>query len=134
MMKRFPAVLCATLLLVTGCAGWKERKVTGTVHWEDAPLAEGTINLIPTDPTVPAVSGKIVDGKFELYTLPGTKQVEIWASREVGEFLPHMGMKARAMYIPEIYNARTKLTMEVHASGENHFTFALPEKASPSGD
>jgi hypothetical protein len=130
-MRRLSLIAAAGLLgalLITGCAG-KERKVTGSVTWKGAPLAEGTINLIATDPTVPAVSGKIVHGEFEVYALPGSKQVEIWASREVGEYLPEMGMKAREMYIPEIYNARTRLTMEVSPSGENRFTFDLPEKA-----
>jgi hypothetical protein len=119
--------------MVGGCAG-KERQVTGTVTWQDAPLADGIINLIALDPTVPAVSGKIVNGKFALHTLPGTKKVEIYASREVGDYLPHMGMKARDMYIPEIYNARSKLTMEVSASGNNHFKFELPEKPVPGSE
>lgn len=120
--------LCLALVLCTAGCGSRERRVTGTVTWEGQSLDEGTINLIALDPTVPAVSARIVAGKYEIVTLPGAKKVEIYASRAIGEFLPHMGMHARVMYIPEEYNARSVLTMEVSATGENQFSFELPEK------
>jgi hypothetical protein len=118
----------ALAFLVAGCSASSTRKVTGTASWQGTPIAEGTINLIPLDPAVPAVSGKIVDGKFELLALPGEKKVEIYATRAAGAVVPEMGMAGREMYIPEEYNARSKLTMNVSASGDNHFTFDLPDK------
>ena len=116
--------LCG-LLLCAAC-GQRTCQVSGTVTWEGQPIDDGTINLIPTDPTVPAVSTRIVAGKYTITTLPGAKKVEIWASRAVGEFLPHMGMHAREMYIPEEYNARSVLEVEVRAARANHFSFDLP--------
>lgn len=123
---------CFLCLLTLGCAS-RERKVTGAVTWDGQPLKDGTINLIPLDPTIPAVSAKIVNGAYEVLALPGMKKVEIYASRSVGEFLPHMGMAAQEMYIPEEYNARSTLTADVSATGDNQFSFELVKpKTSPS--
>jgi len=128
-MRGLACGLCLLVLLpASGCLGSRERKVSGTVTWEGKPVPDGTINLIPTDPNLPAATGKIVNGAYEVFAVPGPKKVEIYASREVGEFLPHMGMAAREMYIPEEYNALSTLTLEVGASGENTYSFELPEK------
>ncbi|MBY0527646.1 MAG: hypothetical protein K2R98_29885 [Gemmataceae bacterium] len=127
MKRRYWTLGLMVLVLLGGCIGGKERKVSGTVTWNDEPIKEGHINFIELDGNG-AISGKIVNGKYEVMCLPGTKRVEIYATRATTDKIdPAMGMAPREMYIPERFNARTQLTSEVSTS-ENRFDFHLKEE------
>lgn len=128
-MQRVAATCCLVLaLLAAGCAAPKDRKVSGTVTWEGKPVEAGTITFMPADSSVAPATAKIVGGKYEVTTPPGSKTVQIFANRAVGPVLDHMGMAAQEMYIPEEYNARSILEVEVTATGDNIFPFDLPQK------
>ena len=129
---RFTARLCfhviaiALLFSILGCgdSGPKKYPVTGNVTWEGQPLADGDIVLEPTDGGVPD-HGKIVAGKIDMEATAGPKKVSIQATKAAAEVDPDMGMAPQVQYIPHRYNARTELTAEVKADGENRLTFDL---------
>lgn len=118
------------VLLLSGCGMAAEKKtcaVKGKVTWNGAPLPDGDILFRPEDPTKVPEAGIIVDGAFEMQAKPGTNLVEIRACRP-SKFDPVMGTTAPEPYIPQKYNTKTTLKVEV-ASGENApFSFELKEK------
>ena len=119
--------LCA---LVCGCGDGK-CPVSGTVRFDGAPVADGTISFVPDDPSLPPDAGTIEDGQFYLLVEPGPKRVEIRASRPVRGNRPDDPDFAnlREDYIPSQYNTNTELREQIVASGKNEFTYDL----SPSG-
>jgi hypothetical protein len=124
--------LVATALLVSlvGCSGFTAPKtlpVTGSVTWNGAPLADGDILFVPSDPGQVPTSGKIVDGTFEMDARPGSNKVEIRASRP-GKFEPAMGSTALVPFIPANYNRKSTLKAEVGPDLPNQFTFDLREE------
>jgi hypothetical protein len=131
-MNRRAWLAAASLMLagLGGCgpSGPAKYKVTGNVTWNGSPLPEGQIVFTPEDPKVSADAGKIVNGAFDVLVKPGSKRVEIYASREGTKVDPAMGAAPREAYIPERYNAKTILKADVTPGGENRFTYTLTEK------
>jgi hypothetical protein len=110
-------VWLSTLLLVgvglcAGC-GPTEAEVSGTVLMDDQPLKEGDIIFQEADNTITPSSSKIVDGKYTLRVLPGSKVVRINASRP--PLIPDkvMGDAAREPMIAEEFNTRSTLKADV---------------------
>jgi hypothetical protein len=126
-------VPCFFVLVVAGCgrSGPVTYPVTGTVSYNGAVVADGSIVFIPVDRHLAAEGGKITDGRFALSAKAGQNRVEIRATREVGKVIPSMGVKARQSYIPATYNSESALTSEVVPGGKNQFTFDL--KGPPLG-
>ncbi len=119
------------LLALAGCKppGPATYPVSGTVTYNGAAVADGSIVFMPLDKRQSAEADKISGGKFSFLAKEGKKKVEIRATCEVGEVVPSMGARAKQSYIPVEYNAETTLTAEVIAGGKNQFTFDL--KGSP---
>jgi hypothetical protein len=84
----------SAMVIVVGCSGddsglGRRYKVTGKVTYNGAPVAQGTVNFLPTKPPAPegrAASGQIKDGYYSLSTtgnedgaLPGEYDVTIVA-------------------------------------------------------
>jgi hypothetical protein len=124
--RRFPG-LCLAVCLLAGCgaAGPPTCDVTGTVTWNGAPLAEGDILFEPADGKGVPGAGKITAGRFRLRTTPGKKKIQVHATRDTGKIDPVMQSPVREALIPERFNARTTLTRDVTAGGDNHFVFDL---------
>jgi hypothetical protein len=117
-------------LLFLGCGPSNSRmvEVSGTVTWKGEPIPDGYILLQPGDGSITEDSGKITNGKYSVPTKPGWKKVQIHASRETGKIDPVEKRIGREPYIPEEYNARTILKIEVKPGGKNQFDFELPKK------
>lgn len=115
-------LLAVILLGVVGCnSAPREVVVTGTVVFQKQPVQTGEILFTDSAGSAASSHAQIVDGKYELKTLPGEKQVRITATRETGKILEGaMGAQIpeRVELIPAKYNATTTLTCTV-APGKN---------------
>lgn len=126
---RLVPLACATA--VAGCrpAGYP---VAGTVSFDDAPVAAGTISFVPADGTGPTFGGVIAEGRYEVVApTPGAKVVRVAAVKPTGRKLPPDPITGEtepvdeiAPYIPSQYNDRSTLTCDVVA-GPNTFDFHL---------
>lgn len=124
----------AILPFFVGCnsqpAGPEMYEVSGNVTFDGAPLKEGRIRFRLTSGDQRAFEAEISDGQYSLETTAGSMQVEVRASRIVpGKFEQaspdEEPQPVGEMYIPEKYNAKTELSAEVSAGGENTFSFDL---------
>jgi hypothetical protein len=132
------AVLGFCLLMLLGCSRTAGRQsLEGTVTFDGAPLAEGSILFVPQDNTTsPTCGGKISQGRFSI--LPkdgaarGTFRVQITAVRNTGRKLtrPQDGqqMNETEQFIPARYNQNSELTATVGDKETNQFEFALKSK------
>ena len=117
-------------LIGAGCqrSGDSGYSVTGTVTFDEEPVAEGDIIFVSMDNSAPPAAGKIRGGTFQATVPPGAKKVEIRASRM--QPLPAgqtgaMGEKEMLVdYIPR-YNNNTELTAKVQSGEKNEFKFEL---------
>jgi hypothetical protein len=112
------------LVSLLGCSRTETVKVSGNVTWEGAPIPNGDIMFVATDPHVAAAAGKIEDGAFTFRCKPGTKRVEIRSYRLTGK-KTSQGLPAGEMFIPERYNFESELSADVTLDGKNKFDFAL---------
>ena len=114
-MKR-SVLIAGALCLTAGCGkapGLETVEATGTVTWNGAPLPAGDILFEPAQSPGNPSAGKIINGEFKLRTTPGKKKVQIHATRDTGIMDPVMKSPKREAYIPEEFNANTRLTAEV---------------------
>lgn len=110
------------LLGVLGCnSSPSEVLVTGNVSYQGTPVQTGEIVFADAVGSAPSSYSPIKDGKYELRTMPGAKQVRIVAKRETGKVLEGaMGAQIPETVdlIPAQYNTNTTLTARV-AEGKN---------------
>lgn len=118
------------LVLLAGCGGPTQSEVSGTVLMDGAPLPEGEIIFAAPDNKTTPEAGTIKDGKYSLKVLPGSKKVQIKASRQVGKPDPVMGMAAKEAMIGPEFNDQTTLSAEIKAGKNEGVDFqvkALPK-------
>jgi hypothetical protein len=124
------------LFASAGCgSSTPNERVYGKVTLDGTPVAKGTISLAPLE-SGPSAAGEIVDGQYSIGPakgpLPGQYKVSISAMTPTGkqEKDPDTGETWEVMResIPERYNSRTELIMEVKADGDNEFDYALSSK------
>lgn len=127
-MIRF-SILVVGLLLLAGCdRGPKLYRVTGTVFWNDKPIADGRINMLAEDGKTSPASAPIVDGKFELQTTAGMKKIEI-TNRVNKGYDKVMKQDIITNEIPsEYFGGESKLRFEVKEHDENVYEVKLPLK------
>jgi hypothetical protein len=116
------------LALTAGCAtGPRTYKVAGTVSCDGEPVAEGDLLLFPLDKSTGPVAARIRDGRFECRAREGDHRVEISMSKIIpGSKVRGAGGEPVAEeYLPERYNAKSTLTLEVAAGDDNHCDFPL---------
>jgi hypothetical protein len=126
------------LVLLAGCSRSTGRlSLEGTVTFDGAPLAEGSILFLPQgNTTSPTCGGRISQGRFSI--LPkdgaacGTFRVQITAVRNTGRKLtrPMDGqqMDKTEQFIPARYNQNSELTATVGDKDPNQFEFVLKSK------
>jgi hypothetical protein len=127
-MRRFLAgLVVATALVAGGCTdhGPARYRVQGSVRFDGQPVEKGEILFAPVDKGIAPDAGRIDQGRYEVLVKAGKKRVEIRASRPVVSGKPNPMGPVYHDYIPERYNARTKLTAEVKPDGENRFDYEL---------
>lgn len=106
--------------------------ITGTVSVDGKPLDKGLITFIPVEKGV-AAGGEIVDGLYQIESSgglsPGEYKVEIDSQKPTGKKVPETigtGMiDEYASVIPEKYNRKTELKVQIQPSDNKHdFTLA----------
>ena len=138
MMRRYtgrPAVLAFGLLILLGCSRSAGRQsLDGTVTFDGAPLAEGSIVFLPQPGTKsPTCGGTISQGQFSITPAGGAAcgafRVEITAIHKTGKKVtdPKEGKLVDEIeqFIPARYNQQSDLTATVSEEGPNRFDFAL---------
>jgi hypothetical protein len=119
------AILLLTGLgFVAGC-GVSEAEVSGAVNVDGKPLKEGDIIFEERDKSKTPAAGKIVEGKYTLRVLPGSKTVRISASRPTKKPDPLLGSAAREpMILPE-FNERSTLTKDIKPGKQDGVNFEV---------
>jgi hypothetical protein len=97
------------------------------VHADGEPVRKGYIIFIPAGEGRP-VGAPIVGGRYELRASPGGQKVEIRATRATGTVDGNLGQPVEENFLPEEYNAQTKLTADVRAGGPNRIDFTLTSR------
>lgn len=99
--------------------------VSGTVTLDGKPLSKGNVILYPEAQNMPAVMGKLADGRYSFRAVAGRHRVAIQAvgdkPREVGKGLPPVFESI----VPTRYNESTTLSADVSPEGSNRFDFDL---------
>lgn len=124
--------------LLVGCSGSHLATVQGKVTLDGTPLDQGSIVFEPADRKGPVAGGTIQNGKYllagESAAVPGKKIVRINASRttgrkiEAGPPAPAGTMVDEVVYVPESYNEKSTLTVQLDAGDSSH-DFALRSKS-----
>jgi len=113
-----------TLTMISGLVGCGESDglipVSGVVTFQGTPVPEGTIQFRTLEGDQKAYAAPILEGKYEARIEPGPASVEIRASRIVeGKFVeanPGEKDPVGEMYIPEKYNSRTELKVNIESA------------------
>ncbi|WP_339729537.1 hypothetical protein [uncultured Gimesia sp.] len=138
-LKRFKSDFFALCLLsicmltgLSGCGGEtgpKKYSVSGKVTFNGEPVPSGEILFRPEEGQGNRDAGRILDGAYEIESLPGNKVVEITAYREsktkFDESNPGERTPIQEQYIPENYNQKSELKFEVKKSGLDSIDFDL---------
>jgi hypothetical protein len=123
----FTSVLCC---LFMGCSSNNESaEVTGTILVDGQLAQKGSMSFVPEDGKSQTAGCEIKDGKY-LATVPaGKMKVEIRIPTEDGkkEIYPGQFAPKFKEILPEKYNTKTTLTMEVKP-GKNEKDWVLATK------
>ena len=141
LQHRGRCLLGAALLLapwLAGCGGSSadgRLGLSGTVHFQGQPLAQGTIEFSASDGSQ-QTGGVIEQGKFSIPAAqglkPGTYTVRISSIEEAGGGAaveapgPESMQAASKERIPADYNSASQQTVEVTADGPNQYAFKIP--------
>ena len=136
--------LLATLLAVASIAGCGQSDgrfgLSGVVRLDGAPIDRGSINFDPASvPARTSTGAMIIDGRYAVAAaqglLPGTYRVRVFWPQSTGAkpdgLGPLGGVSAPSPQerIPDRYNSKSELTVEVQAHSANRFDFDLSTEA-----
>lgn len=132
--------LLATVLAVASIAGCGRSDgrfgLSGVVRLDGAPVDRGSINFDPASvPARTATGAMIIDGRYAVAAaqglLPGTYRVRVsWPQSPESKpdgLGPLHGISAPPPRerIPDRYNSKSELTVEIQANSANRFDFDL---------
>jgi hypothetical protein len=135
--QRF-AVLAGLFIALSGC-GPSKSVVEGRITLDGKPLPSGTISLEPTVSGGKAFDSDINDGKYCI-EIPredasGKYVIRIMSLQPTGRKLaagppapPGTMIEEIADAIPEQYNAKSTLQVDLASSGPHDFTLSTPSK------
>lgn len=144
-MIRWASCAALLLLLLAGCGGGGPvtHSVSGTITYNNRPVAEAQVGFIPTDPTAqtkPARGQTDAAGRYTLTTyvtpeykaagaMAGKFNVTVEKGLPQNQIVTYDDIKNRKPEIPPAYadSQQTKLTAEVTAAGPNQFDFTLQD-------
>ena len=117
-------VALVMMAALAGCGGGPERTtVSGTVELDGASVDAGAITFAPVAGDAPSVGGAIAAGRYEVAVPAGLMQVSISSPKVTGTRKlyptpdsPTTDITAEA--IPEIYNVRSTLKVEVGGAAQ----------------
>jgi hypothetical protein len=131
------ALAALAIIALGGCSGSSDSlprtAVSGTVKFEGAPLAQGSIQFLPNTPEGVGAGAVVTAGKFEVPKenglVPGSYSVVINSSladsTPADPTAPVSPKAAAKELIPEQYNSKSRLNAEVKAEGPNQLEFDL---------
>jgi hypothetical protein len=135
--------LGVTATLASGCgdSGPPRMRLRGQVTFDRKPIDKGSVILAPTNQSLPAVSGDIVAGRFDIPASTGPVvgqeyRVEISALRKTGKTVRNVmtaivpgqpdRFEVSENYIPAKYNTRSILKVAISSdASKNEHTFEL---------
>ena len=140
--SRFSLLIVSTFcLLANGCGsdGPPKFALSGQVTYDGQPVSNGNIGFIASDASTGKSAGcEVVDGRYQIPRyeglLAGTYKVVIYAERPTGRKLQADEGSSEMVdeleqYIPEIYNARSTLTVEISSDREDlNFDLEKPKQ------
>jgi hypothetical protein len=116
-MMKLSGLSCGLCLLAiaAGCgkSGPVKYPVQGEIRFKNAPIANGTMTLIPKTSSARTAVSPIVDGKYKTEVTAGEWTVNIRAVREKGTPDPKAREVPREQYIPAKYNNDSKVVISV---------------------
>jgi hypothetical protein len=119
------ACLACCLLGCGRTTGPATHAVSGTVTLDGKPLATGDVIFYPETENMPAVMGKLEEGRYAFRAVAGRHRVSIQSvggkPRVVSPVMPPVFEPL----VPARYNQSTTLTADVTATGTNRFDFDL---------
>lgn len=119
------ACLACCLLGCGRATGPATYPVSGTVTLNGKPLVTGDVIFYPETENMPAVMGKLEEGRYSFRAVAGRHRVSIQAvggkPRVVSPVMPPVFERL----VPARYNQSTTLTADVTATGTNRFDFDL---------
>ncbi len=134
--RQITGILAVLLTLaVGGCGASSERiPISGTVKYKGQPLTTGMITFSPKDSSKGTIEGAaIADGRYGFPSdkglLPGAYKVAITASdasaAQVATDTPPGAPRRFKEILPERYNKKSTLNVEVSPTGKRTFDFDL---------
>jgi hypothetical protein len=117
------------VLFIAGCQRNSDVLVEGTVTYDGQLVEMGAISFVPTVAGEQSQGAAIANGKFSAMVRPGSKRVEIRASRpkKLNPRDPDAA-NMREDFIPAKFNSASTLTSEIVAGQENKLQFELQSK------
>jgi hypothetical protein len=144
--RQFPYLVLFCLGTVLTCSsigcskpsGPQRAEVFGKLSLDGTPVPSGSISFIPdTNSTGPSAGALITDGNYQIKKMgpmPGKYRVQIQATHKTGKMIeagtpspPGTMIEEIKQYIPEKFNTRTELLVEIKA-GRNTHNFELTSK------
>jgi hypothetical protein len=110
----------AVLFTACGPNGPQQITIKGTVTLDGVRLPQGQVVFVPSNPSLGAAGGAIVDGRFTVTTFKGPHKVEVHAEKQVNRPVPPGALPEEGItfvsIIPKRYNEKTILTFDVQSS------------------
>ncbi len=125
MKQLLTAFVAISLPLTFAACSSPMAEVSGTVYVDGQVLESGEIIFQEVDNSKTPVAEKIVNGKYSIKMLAGSKRIQIKASRPTAIPDPVMGTAAREAMIAEEFNERTTLKMEVTVGKHENVDFQV---------
>jgi hypothetical protein len=130
-------LLLVIIAFTAGCGRGNGRcGLAGSVLLDGGPIQRGSIDFTPVaGPVLTTAGSMIIDGRYAVAAkqglLPGTYRVRVfWPEVPAGPgILDGVSSKPPRERVPERYNAKSDLLIELTAKGPNEFDFDL--KAQP---
>ncbi|MFM8494194.1 MAG: hypothetical protein ACKOEM_01535 [Planctomycetia bacterium] len=123
-------------LVWAACLGWcligcrwatgpATHPVSGTVTLDGKPLATGDVIFYPESENMPAVMGKLEEGRYSFRAVAGRHRVSIQAVGDKPRIVSPVDPPVYTRLVPTRYNQSTTLTADVTPAGPNRFDFDL---------
>jgi len=111
------------LVLLAGCSGSSEAKVSGDVLVDGQPLKKGRIEFVPAAAKAAAASAEVTDGKYAVKVAPGEYKVKINGDKVVGKHKMYDTPDSPTVddvreLVAAKYNDQTELTMTVQGGSQ----------------
>jgi len=115
-------LLCG-LALASGCnTGPARYGLTGNVDLDGSPLSEGELTFLPKTPGLRPAGARVKAGNYAVDLEKGTYEVKVHATKTVplepGEPSVSGEKDKQVSIIPERYNEKTELSVDVTSSGQ----------------